>query len=524
MEVITVPPPTTPVPGSVPGPAGDAGPSVGVAGGPGAGVCAEVAAAAAWLRAAAGDASAAAELLGAGEAVVLAAAVEELSRTVEYLQLAAARAVERAHRQARTAGALVQPADQPPETAPEAAVFEEYRSAAEFLRARLRISIAEARRRLAQAAVLLPRTGLTGEPVPPVHEHLGAELAAGTVSGKAAGTITHALDHVRGLCPPETAARMEQDLTATAALNDQDFLVRTAQRWVAAIDQDGPEPSEEELRHRQGLFLRRRHRGLHHLEIFATDEQYEQITTVIHTATNPRTTTGEAAQRGVEGGSGGNDDPAGAGVPGVFDRRSRAQQLLDGLVAGCQAALAAGGLPATGGLRPQVMVTIGYQDLLNDLTTNHQAHGDGRNDGGTGGGAGRCVFTGPVTARSARRIACDAEVLPVVLGGQGQVLDVGRSARAFAPHQRKALVARDGGCTAPGCTVPAAWCEAHHVQWWSRGGPTGINNAALACAYHHHLLHKERWRISLRDGIPWWTPPPELDPTQTPGRNTYFRI
>ncbi|MBT1003636.1 HNH endonuclease [Paenarthrobacter sp. DKR-5] len=513
MEVLTVPPPTTPVPGSVPGPAGDAGPSVGVAGGPGAGVCAEVAAAAAWLRAAAGDASAAAELLGAGEAVVLAAAVEELSRTVEYLQLAAARAVERAHRQARTAGALVQPADQPPETAPEAAVFEEYRSAPEFLRARLRISIAEARRRLAQAAVLLPRTGLTGEPVPPVHEHLGAELAAGTVSGKAAGTITHTLDHIRGLCTPDTAERIEQDLTATAALNDQDFLVRTAQRWVAAIDQDGPEPSEEELRHRQGLFLRRRHRGLHHLEIFATDEQYEQIATVIHTATNPRTTT-----RGGNGSSGG----AGEGVPGVFDRRSRAQQLLDGLIAGCQAALAAGGLPATGGLRPQVMVTIGYQDLLNDLTTNTT---DGGKGGGTdGGGAGRCVFTGPVTARSIRRLACDAEVLPIVLGGQGQVLDVGRSARAFPPHQRKALVARDGGCTAPGCTVPAPWCEAHHIQWWSRGGPTGIHNAALACAYHHHLLHKERWHISLRNGIPWWTPPPDLDPTQTPRHNTYFNI
>ncbi|MBT1002042.1 HNH endonuclease [Paenarthrobacter sp. DKR-5] len=477
-----------------------------------------MAAAAGWLRAAAGDASASAELLGAGDAVDFAAAVEELSRTVEYLQLAAARAVERAHRQSRAAGALVQPAEATPETAPEATVFEEYRSAAEFLRARLRISAAEARRRLAQAAVLLPRAGLTGAPVPPVHEHLGAEVAAGTVSGKAAGTIAHALDHIRGLCPPETAARMEQDLTATAALNDQDFLVRMAQRWVAAIDQDGPEPSEEELRHRQGLFLRRRHRGLHHLEIFATDEQYEQITTVIHTATNPRTTTSESN----DGGSGGNDDPAGAGVPGVFDRRSRAQQLLDGLIAGCQAALAAGGLPATGGLRPQVMVTIGYQDLLHDLTTNTT---DGGKGGGTGGGgAGRFVFTGPVTARSIRRLACDAEVLPIVLGGQGQVLDVGRSARAFPPHQRKALVARDGGCTAPGCTVPAPWCEAHHVQWWSRGGPTGIHNAALACAYHHHLLHKERWHISLRDGIPWWTPPPELDPAQTPRRNTYFRI
>ncbi|MBT1003697.1 HNH endonuclease [Paenarthrobacter sp. DKR-5] len=402
-------------------------------------------------------------------------------------------------------------------------VFEGFRNTAELLRSVLRISVGEARRRLALGEAVLPSAGLGGQDVPARYPVLGEAFRDGMLGSRAATLVAVCLEKTRRLCTPETAGRMEQALTLTASESDEDFLVRMAQRWVAAIDQDGPEPSEEELRHRQGLFLRRRHRGLHHLEIFATDEQYEQIATVIHTATNPRTTTSEAAQRGVECGAGGNGS-AGAGVPGVFDRRSRAQQLLDGLIAGCQAALAAGGLPATGGLRPQVMVTIGYQDLLNDLTTNHQAHGDGRNDGGTGGGGGRFVFTGPVTARSIRRLACDAEVLPVVLGGQGQVLDVGRSARAFPPHQRKALVARDGGCTAPGCTVPAAWCEAHHVQWWSRGGPTALNNAALACAYHHHLLHKERWRITLRNGIPWWTPPPELDPTQTPRHNTYFNI
>ncbi|MBT1002933.1 HNH endonuclease [Paenarthrobacter sp. DKR-5] len=451
-----------------------------------------------------------------------AAGVERVSRVIGRLQVMAAAELD-ARRSAGSggsgaAGPLVPEAPGADSGAGAGSVFEGFRNTAELLRSVLRISVGEARRRLALGEAVLPSAGLGGQDVPARYPVLGEAFRDGKLGSRAATLVAVCLEKTRRLCTPETAGRMEQALTLTASESDEDFLVRMAQRWVAAIDQDGPEPSEEELRHRQGLFLRRRHRGLHHLEIFATDEQYEQITTVIHTATNPRTTTSESN----DGGSGGNDDPAGAGVPGVFDRRSRAQQLLDGLIAGCQAALAAGGLPATGGLRPQVMVTIGYQDLLHDLTTNTT---DGGKGGGTGGGgAGRFVFTGPVTARSIRRLACDAELLPIVLGGQGQVLDVGRSARAFPPHQRKALVARDGGCTAPGCTVPAPWCEAHHVQWWSRGGPTGIHNAALACAYHHHLLHKERWHISLRNGIPWWTPPPELDPTQTPGHNTYFRI
>ena len=82
---------------------------------------------------------------------------------------------------------------------------------------------------------------------------------------------------------------MEHALTSTAVENDHDFLTRIAHRWADAIDQDGTEPSEEDLRHRQGAFLRRPRRGLHHLEIFATTDQYEHLLTVMNTATNPRT-------------------------------------------------------------------------------------------------------------------------------------------------------------------------------------------------------------------------------------------
>ncbi|MCU1553573.1 MAG: hypothetical protein JWM13_1059, partial [Arthrobacter sp.] len=228
--------------------------------------------------------------------------VEELSRTVEYLQLVAAAAVDRTRRQATAAasrgtgtgwttgwrdtssgseagtpGASVFAAGTVEETL-AASVDDGYRNTTEFLRARLRIGAAEARRRLALAEDLLPRTGLGGRQLlPAVHEELGAAVASSEVASRAASIITAALDRVRHACDAETADRMEHALTRTAAENDPDFLVRVARSWTDAIDQDGAEPSEELLRQLQGAFIRRPRHGLQHLEIFATGEQFEHL-------------------------------------------------------------------------------------------------------------------------------------------------------------------------------------------------------------------------------------------------------
>ena len=82
---------------------------------------------------------------------------------------------------------------------------------------------------------------------------------------------------------------MEHALTRTAVENDPDFLARVARRWTDALDQDGAEPTEEVLRQLQGAFIRKPRHGLHHLEIFATTDQFEHLLTVMNTATNPRT-------------------------------------------------------------------------------------------------------------------------------------------------------------------------------------------------------------------------------------------
>ncbi|MBU8867187.1 HNH endonuclease [Paenarthrobacter sp. MMS21-TAE1-1] len=448
-----------------------------------------------------------------------------------------------------------------------------YRNAAEFLRARLRISIGEARRRLALAPDVLPQAGMAGQEIPARREALAEALSSALVPSRSATIISTALDKVRQLTDDGTITRMEHALTATAIESDPDFVTTIAKRWVDSIDQDGPEPSEEVLRQLQGAFLRRRRRhGLHHIEIFATAEQYETLATAMNTATNPRLTghngepgtapdsstgnstststhdgTATALHRGPDTRSGGPD----------LDRRTRAQKLLNGLVGACAVAMTTGKLPSNGGLRPQLAVTIDERDLFERLTRTAptpstatpagaaptppgtaatqttgpdqqnprprtaatQTTGTGPDPHHSRLSSGTATFTGPMHPNTIRKIACDADILPVLLGTASRILDIGRTTRIFPPHIRKAITARDQGCAFPDCTMPAPWCEAHHITYWSHGGTTSTDNGTLLCSHHHHLIQKENWTITTTTGVPWFTPPPHIDPKQTPRRN-----
>jgi len=101
----------------------------------------------------------------------------------------------------------------------------------------------------------------------------------------------------------------------------------------------------------------------------------------------------------------------------------------------------------------------------------------------------------PITAGEAPRLACTAGLVPAVLGKKSEVLDLGRTARLLSPAQRKALAIRDPHCRAEDCTVPAAWCEAHHAgQPWSDGGRTDLADGVLLCHFHHRRIHDERFQ------------------------------
>ena len=196
----------------------------------------------------------------------------------------------------------------------------------------------------------------------------------------------------------------------------------------------------------------------------------------------------------------------GAPDPAVADDRTPGQRRADALVDICRLALNTGQLPDNGGDRPQVTITIPISNLRDDtgLAT---------------------LDTGErITAAQARRMACDAHLLPIVLGAQGQVLDVGRSRRLFTGALRRALVQRDGGCAFPGCDKPPRWTDGHHIRHWANGGSTSLDNAVLLCGQHHRLIHHSDWQVRLNpDGLPEFIPPAHVDPEQRPRRNQYHR-
>jgi hypothetical protein len=100
-----------------------------------------------------------------------------------------------------------------------------------------------------------------------------------------------------------------------------------------------------------------------------------------------------------------------------------------------------------------------------------------------------------ITAEQARRMACQARIIPVVLGRDGEILDVGRDSRLFKGPIRRAMNLRDKQCTEIGCTIPAAWCEAHHKIPWSSGGKTRLKDGTLLCPFHHHRAHDPAWKV-----------------------------
>jgi len=99
-----------------------------------------------------------------------------------------------------------------------------------------------------------------------------------------------------------------------------------------------------------------------------------------------------------------------------------------------------------------------------------------------------------ISPDTARRLACDAEIIPVVLGSKGEVLDIGRSTRQWTSAQRRAAwLEQAGRCAFPKCRRRCV--ELHHIRWWSLGGPTSLDNGAWLCAFHHWLVHDGGWTL-----------------------------
>ena len=159
--------------------------------------------------------------------------------------------------------------------------------------------------------------------------------------------------------------------------------------------------------------------------------------------------------------------------------------------------------PTQGGERPHVTVTMDLDALNGKLGTAVLDHG------------------GPITAAQARMLACDAMIIPAVLGSASQVLDMGTAVRLFPTTIRRAITLRDRGCTFPGCDRPASWCDCapcHPLV--HRADPPATSNGVLLCPRHHRLLHQGDWEIRFAaDGVPEYLPPAWIDPARAPRRN-----
>ena len=135
-------------------------------------------------------------------------------------------------------------------------------------------------------------------------------------------------------------------------------------------------------------------------------------------------------------------------------------------------------LPHAGGVDATVVVTMTLDNLLGRSET--PAYLD------TGD---------PITAAQARRLACEANLIPLVLGGKSEILDQGRATRFHTKAQRIAIAHRDNHCTALGCDWPAALCHVHHNMPWSRGGKTTVNDGRLLCPRHHSYAHNPKYEM-----------------------------
>ncbi len=191
--------------------------------------------------------------------------------------------------------------------------------------------------------------------------------------------------------------------------------------------------------------------------------------------------------------------PDGEGAdPAAGDTRTLGQRRCDGLVEAVRQALAAGALPSAGGVKPRIVVTIPYTSLKSRT------------------GAGRLADGTLISPSLTRRLADDAEIVPVWRSPTGIPLDVGRTQRLFGGRLRTALDVRDRGCAWPGCDRPPSWAQAHHIRSWLDGGRTDLDNGVLLCLFHHHEIERGDWTVTIHAGRAWFTPPRWIDTRQKP--------
>ncbi|MFT4221250.1 MAG: DUF222 domain-containing protein, partial [Microbacterium sp.] len=269
--------------------------------------------------------------------------------------------------------------------------------------------------------------------------------------------------------------------------------------WSLVLDPDGVLPDDERAARRRTLSLGRERDGLVPIHGGLLPEVAAQFQRYAHAHNSPRVADRTTAAGGPASAAGGpvfrDDQPDGADGLVHHDERTSGQKLHDVLATALGIAARSIETPTIGGAPPTLLVTIAASDL-------------DRHDG-------VAFVDGTDTtlpAHVARQIACCGGIQRLVFDDNGQVIELGSPQRTFTPHQRRAIIARDGECIIPGCHVPAEWCELHHVVDHAKGGPTHTGNGVALCWHHHRTIETSGWHIRMVNGVPEVRAPYYIDP------------
>lgn len=350
----------------------------------------------------------------------------------------------------------------------------------------LRISYAEACRRLRDAKELSARLTLTGAELPPQLPATAVAWRDGMLDGQHLRVIQTFIRDLPESVPAATVDDAERFLAGQARTLRPDQLQKLAHQCALRINPDGKFSDADRARQRGFTWCGQRPDGMSIGKLIASPELRASLDAWLSRFAAPGVCNPDDQTPCVAGEP---DDELARG-----DRRSPAQRQHDALNALVRGQLGDPKLGRHNGLPVTVIVSTTLQELTS--------------------GTGRAVTGGGtlLPMRDVIRMASHAyHYLAVFDEHTSRPLYLGRSRRIATPDQRIVLYAHDRGCTHPGCDAPGYWCEVHHLDEWAAGGTTDASNLTFACVPHHTLTERG-WRTrKSHQGETEWIPPPQLD-------------